>query len=76
MFNAGSKSLGARLLTVSALLAGLGAGSMPGGAQASNMPYAGQTITVIIHYPSPPQSLLAQFTKDTGIKVKSDPARL
>jgi multiple sugar transport system substrate-binding protein len=31
--------------------------------------YAGQTITVVMHYPSPPASLLDGFTKDTGIKV-------
>lgn len=40
-------------------------------ADAGSQPLAGQTITVLVPYQIP-QKLLAQFTKQTGIKVKYD----
>lgn len=39
-------------------------------AHTSGRAYAGQTVTALIAYPSPPASALQQFTKQTGIKVK------
>ena len=32
-------------------------------------PTPGSSITVDYHYPAPPKSVLAQFTKQTGVKV-------
>ncbi len=46
----------------------LGGGSAA--AKSNTKPYAGQTITVMVAYPSPPQAILQQFTRETGIKVK------
>lgn len=62
-----------RLTAAGLALAGPVAFSLIGGGTAaakSAKPYAGQTITVMVAYPSPPQSILNQFTKQTGIKVK------
>lgn len=33
-------------------------------------PQSGSSITVMYHYPAPPASVLAQFTAQTGVKVK------
>ncbi len=51
-------------LALCALVA-LGGASLPIGAAAAST----QSITVAMHYPSPPIALLDQFTKQTGIKV-------
>lgn len=61
-----------RLAAAGLALASPVAFSLIGGgtAAAKSEPYAGQTITVMVAYPSPPQSMLNQFTKETGIHVK------
>lgn len=50
----------AALLVSGAACASSGGGHASGGAQ---------SITVAMHYPSPPKAMLSQFTKQTGIKV-------
>lgn len=62
------KRLGLGLLGSSLVLAGCG--SAPVASHPKNEPYYGQTITVDFSYPSPPKSMLKQFTKQTGITVK------
>jgi|SRR5579875_563230 len=44
-------------------------GSSPNSAPAVNTGHIGGSITVAVAYPSPPASALAQFTKQTGVKV-------
>ncbi len=45
-------------------------GSGGGTAPESSSNQVGGSITVAMHYPSPPKSMLDDFTKQTGIKVK------
>ncbi len=43
--------------------------SSPSPSAAAASPVPGSSITVAYHYPSPPKSLLDQFTQQTGVKV-------
>ena len=62
-----SRRAGALVLSVglAALAAACGSSSSAGSASSA----ASNSITVAVAYPSPPKALLAQFTKETGIKV-------
>ena len=61
---AGALVLSAGLVTLAAACGSGGSGS---GSSASSS--SSNSITVAVAYPSPPKALLAQFTKQTGIKV-------
>ena len=69
MKNLGTVSRRAGALVLSAGLAALAAacGSTSSGSSAS--PSSPSWITVAVAYPAPPKALLAQFTRQTGIKV-------
>jgi multiple sugar transport system substrate-binding protein len=52
------------------LVSGAACGSSGGGGGGGSSQAGGtQSITVAMHYPSPPKAVLDQFTKQTGIKV-------
>jgi len=55
---------------IALLAAACSATSNGGGNSSGSGSLAGQTITVAMHYPSPPASMLEKFTKETGIKVR------
>src|SRR5450432_215677 len=59
---AGALVLGAGLVTLAAACGSSSSGS----STSSSSP---KSITVAVAYPAPPKALLAQFTKQTGIKV-------
>jgi multiple sugar transport system substrate-binding protein len=69
MKSLGTVSRRAGVLVLSVGLAALAAacGSSSSGSSASSS--SSNSITVAVAYPSPPKALLAQFTKQTGIKV-------
>lgn len=54
------------VFTAALMLAGVGCSSSGGGHANAG---GGGSITVVMHYPSPPKNILQQFTKQTGIKV-------
>jgi multiple sugar transport system substrate-binding protein len=63
--------------TAPKVAAGLAAAALPltsavalGATTRSAKPYAGQTITVAVAYPSPPKAALNEFTRETGIQVR------
>ena len=58
----------AGLVGAALVLAGCGSGGSSAGGGSSKT--RGTTITVALHYPAPPASTLAAFTKQSGIKVK------
>ena len=67
-----SRLPGRRALTLSfaaALLVSGAACGSSGGGGGSSQASGTQSITVAMHYPSPPKAVLDQFTKQTGIKV-------
>jgi multiple sugar transport system substrate-binding protein len=61
-----SRRAGALVLSAGLVAIASACGSSGGSTPSSSSP---GSITVAVAYPSPPQSLLAQFTKQTGIKV-------
>jgi multiple sugar transport system substrate-binding protein len=61
-----SLALGGMALLVAGALASCSSSGDHGGSGSVR----GQTITVAMHYPSPPKNMLAKFTRQTGIKVK------
>jgi multiple sugar transport system substrate-binding protein len=69
MKNLGTVSRRAGALVLSVSLAALAAacGSTSSGSSTSSS--SSSSITVAVAYPAPPKALLAQFTKETGIKV-------
>jgi multiple sugar transport system substrate-binding protein len=67
MKNLGTVSRRAGALVLSASLAALAACGSTGSGSASSS--SSSSITVAVAYPAPPKALLAQFTKQTGIKV-------
>src|SRR5580700_8471904 len=60
-----SRRAGALVLSVGLVTLAAACGSSGSSASASSS----KSITVAVAYPSPPKALLAQFTKQTGIKV-------
>ncbi|MGC1283364.1 MAG: extracellular solute-binding protein, partial [Streptosporangiaceae bacterium] len=64
-----SRRAGALVLSVGlvTLAAACGSGGSSSGSSASSS--SSKSITVAVAYPSPPKALLAEFTKQTGIKV-------
>jgi multiple sugar transport system substrate-binding protein len=66
-----SRRAGALVLSVglAALAAACGSTSSSSGGSSSASSSSSSSITVAVAYPAPPKALLAQFTKETGIKV-------
>jgi multiple sugar transport system substrate-binding protein len=66
-----SRRAGALVLSVSlaALAAACGSTGSGSGSSSSTSSSSSNSITVAVAYPAPPKALLAQFTKETGIKV-------
>jgi multiple sugar transport system substrate-binding protein len=66
-----SRRAGALVLSVglAALAAACGSTSSSSGSSSSASSSSSSSITVAVAYPAPPKALLAQFTKETGIKV-------
>src|SRR5580692_5844655 len=63
-----SRRVGALVLSAGLVTLGAACGSSSGsGTSASSS--SPKSITVAVAYPAPPKALLAQFTKQTGIKV-------
>jgi multiple sugar transport system substrate-binding protein len=62
-----SRRAGALALTIGLVTLGAACGSTSSGGSASSA--SSKSITVAVAYPAPPKALLAQFTKQTGIKV-------
>jgi multiple sugar transport system substrate-binding protein len=69
MKNLGIVSRRAGALVLSAGLVTLGAACGSSGSSSSTSSSSTSPITVAVAYPAPPKALLAQFTKQTGIKV-------
>jgi multiple sugar transport system substrate-binding protein len=69
MKNLGIVSRRAGALVLSAGLVILGAACGSSGSSSSTSSSSTSSITVAVAYPAPPKALLAQFTKQTGIKV-------
>jgi multiple sugar transport system substrate-binding protein len=69
MKNLGIVSRRAGALVLSAGLVILGAACGSSGSSSSTSSSSTSPITVAVAYPAPPKALLAQFTKQTGIKV-------
>jgi multiple sugar transport system substrate-binding protein len=61
-----SRRAGALVLSAGLVTLAAACGSSSGSTPSSSSP---SSITVAVAYPSPPKALLAQFTKQTGIKV-------
>src|SRR5580693_10780257 len=61
-----SRRAGAIVLAAGLVTLGAACGSSGGSSPKASSP---GSITVAVAYPSPPKALLAQFTKETGIKV-------
>jgi multiple sugar transport system substrate-binding protein len=61
-----SRRVGALILSAGLVTVAAACGSSGGTTAGSSSP---GSITVAVAYPSPPKALLAQFTKETGIKV-------
>jgi multiple sugar transport system substrate-binding protein len=65
-----SRRAGALVLSAGLVTLGAACGSSSGsGTSASSSSSSPKSITVAVAYPAPPKALLAQFTKQTGIKV-------
>src|SRR5580693_8750370 len=65
-----SRRVGALVLSAGLVTLGAACGSSSGsGTSASSSSSSPKSITVAVAYPAPPKALLAQFTKQTGIKV-------
>jgi multiple sugar transport system substrate-binding protein len=62
-----SRRAGALVLSVGLVALAAACGSTSSGTSASSG--SSNSITVAVAYPAPPKALLAQFTKETGIKV-------
>jgi multiple sugar transport system substrate-binding protein len=62
-----SRRAGALALAIGLVTLGAACGSSGTGSSASSA--SSKSITVAVAYPAPPKALLAQFTKQTGIKV-------
>ena len=69
MKNLGTVSRRAGVLVLSAGLAALAAACGSSGSGSGSTAGSSSSITVAVAYPAPPKALLAQFTKQTGIKV-------
>ena len=64
-----SRRAGALVLSVGLVTLAAACGSSGSGSSASSSSSSSKSITVAVAYPSPPKALLAEFTKQTGIKV-------
>ena len=63
-----SRRVGALVLSAGLVTLGAACGSSSGSGTSAS-PSSPKSITVAVAYPAPPKALLAQFTKQTGIKV-------
>jgi len=64
-----SRRAGALVLSVGLVTLAAACGSSGSGSGSSASSSSSKSITVAVAYPSPPKALLAEFTKQTGIKV-------
>jgi multiple sugar transport system substrate-binding protein len=64
-----SRRAGALVLSVGLVTLAAACGSSGSGSGGSASSSSSKSITVAVAYPSPPKALLAEFTKQTGIKV-------